>query len=242
MTEAPPRPGSRRLGPLRLGVVVPALDAADRLPATLAALNMAADTLDIDLVVADGGSTDATADTAERAGARLVAAPRGRGTQLAAGAKAVSGDWLLFVHADTVLDAGWAEAAAEFAGDPANAGRAGYFRFALDDVSPEARRLERRVAWRCRTFGLPYGDQGLLVSRARYEAVGGFRPLALMEDVDLVRRLGRRSMTALPARAVTSAERFRRGGYTRRSLRNLLCLLMFYSGLPVPLIKRIYYA
>ena len=83
-----------------------------------------------------------------------------------------------------------------------------------------ARRLERLVAWRCRVLALPYGDQGLLISRALYEAVGGFRPLPLMEDVDLVRRLGRSRLPPLPVPAVTSAERWRREGWRRRSARN----------------------
>jgi rSAM/selenodomain-associated transferase 2 len=226
--------------PVAVGIVVPALDAAAGIAETLAALRPDAEILRADLLVVDAGSTDATVARAQRAGARVVAAPRGRGGQLAAGAAAVAGDWLLFVHADTVLGEGWARAAAAFAADPANAGRAGYFRFALADDSPQARRLERRVAWRCRAFGLPYGDQGLLVARARYDAVGGYRPLPLMEDVDLVRRLGRRTMVELPVPAVTAATRFRREGYRRRALRNLACLALYFAGVPPRAIARLY--
>jgi hypothetical protein len=119
-------------------------------------------------------------------------------------------------------------------------GRAAYFAFALDDPSPEARRLERLVAWRCRALALPYGDQGLLVSRALYDAAGGFRPLPLMEDVDFVRRLGRRRLAALPPAAVTSAERWRREGWRRRSARNLACLSLWFLGVPPGAIKRLY--
>jgi rSAM/selenodomain-associated transferase 2 len=225
---------------LRLGIVVPALDTAERIGATLTALRDTGPRIATDLLVVDGGSHDATMATAQLAGARVIAAPRGRGSQLAAGAAAVTGDWLLFVHADTVLQAGWADAVAAFAADPANAERAGYFRFALDDDSAAARRLERRVAWRCRRFGLPYGDQGLLVARRRYDAVDGFKPLPLMEDVDLVRRLGWDRMAALPVAAVTSAARFRRSGYTRRSLRNLACLALYVAGVPPRAIVRLY--
>ena len=91
-------------------------------------------------------------------------------------------------------------------------------------ADPRARRLERLVAWRCRALGLPYGDQGLLLPRALLAAVGGMRPLPLMEDVDLVRRLGRRRLVALDAAAVTSAARWEREGWCRRSARNLACL------------------
>ena len=118
--------------------------------------------------------------------------------------------------------------------------RAGYFDFALDDRAAAARRLEKLVAWRCRFLGLPYGDQGLLISRALYDAVGGFAPLPLMEDVDLVRRLGRRRLARIGARCVASARRYRQDGYWRRPLRNLLCLALYFARLPPKRIARLY--
>ncbi|TDH58184.1 glycosyl transferase family 2, partial [Dankookia rubra] len=165
---------------------------------------------------------------------------RGRGPQLAAGAAAARGDWLLFLHADTRLAPGWAAAVRGFMAAAGHAGRAAYFAFALDDPSPQARRLERLVAWRCRVMALPYGDQGLLLPRALYDAVGGYRPLLLMEDVDLVRRIGRRRLAALPVEALTSAERWRRDGWRRRSARNLACLSLWFMGVPPRLIARVY--
>lgn len=189
------------------------------------------------VVVADGGSTDETRTLAEAAGARVVRAPPGRGGQLAAGAAVADTPWLLFLHADTRLAPGWPDAVRAAMATP---GRAAYARFTLDDPAPQARRLERLVAWRCRVLALPYGDQGLLISRALYEKVGGFRPLPLMEDVDLVRRLGRRRLTALPVDAVTSAARWRRDGWWRRSARNLGCLGLYFLGLPPVLIRRLY--
>ncbi|MBC4014337.1 TIGR04283 family arsenosugar biosynthesis glycosyltransferase [Siccirubricoccus deserti] len=219
-----------------LSIVVPTLDASACLPATFAALAEAG----AELVVVDGGSSDDTAAVARAAGARVVVAPRGRGIQLAAGATAAAGDWLLFLHADTRPEPGWATVVRGFIAAPGSTGRAGYFRFALDDTASEARRLERAVAWRCRVLALPYGDQGLLISRTLYDATGGFRPLPLMEDVDLVRRLGRQRLVALPAAAVTSAERWRRDGWRRRSARNLLCLSLWFLGVPPRLIRKVY--
>ena len=118
--------------------------------------------------------------------------------------------------------------------------RAGFFRFVLDSPDPRARRLERLVAWRCRALGLPYGDQGLLIHRDLLARIGGTRPLPLMEDVDLVRRLGRNRLIALSADAVTSAAKWERDGYLRRSARNLLCLSLWFAGVPPRLIARLY--
>ncbi|MDW8445221.1 MAG: glycosyltransferase [Acetobacteraceae bacterium] len=190
------------------------------------------------MIVADGGSSDDTAAIARDFGCRVVPAPRGRGSQLAAGVAEARAAWLLLLHADTRLAPGWAEAVARHMGGPP--GRAGYFRFRLDDEARAARRLERAVAWRCRVLGLPYGDQGLLVPQALLRAVGGIRPLPLMEDVDLVRRIGRRRLVGLDADAVTSAERYRRDGYLRRSARNLAILGLWFAGVPPRLLARLY--
>lgn len=220
----------------RLIILIPTYNAGPGLPAVLERLAEAQRTgLCAGLVVADGGSSDTTPAIAGRAGARLVTGATGRGAQLAAAAQAAAqiacdSDWYLFLHADTVLEPGWAGVARAFMAAPGNARRAGYFRFALDGASHRARRLERAVAWRCRTLALPYGDQGLLIRRDFYEALGGFKPWPLFEDVDLVRRIGRSRLSALPMRAVTSAARFRREGYTRRSAKNLILLTRYFLG------------
>ncbi len=190
--------------------------------------------------MADGGSADATVAIAGAGCARVIVAARGRGTQLAAGAAAAAGEWLLFLHADCLLEAGWAEAVDVFIAQSPAESRAGYFDFALDDPAAAARRVERVVAWRCRVLGLPYGDQGLLISRALYDAVGGFAPLPLMEDVDLVRRLGRRRLARIGTRCVASARRYRRDGYWRRPLRNLFCLSLYFVGMAPERIARFY--
>ncbi len=219
--------------PPEVSVVIPTLNAARVLPATVAAIRWAAE-----VIVADGGSSDDTVDAAARLGASIVNAPRGRGRQIATGVAAASHDWLLLLHADTRLGPG-AEAAARrhMIG---SAGSAGYFRFVLDSTDPRARRLERFVAWRCRVLALPYGDQALLLHRDVLRSVGGMRPLPLMEDVDLVRRLGRRRLAALDAEAVTSAAKWERDGWVLRSARNLCCLGLWFVGVPMRFIARLY--
>jgi hypothetical protein len=89
-------------------------------------------------------------------------------------------------------------------------------------------------------LALPYGDQGLLIHRDLYDQLGGYRPLPLMEDVDLVRRIGRRRLTVLPVRAETSARRWRQDGWLARSARNLVCLALFFVGVPAARIARLY--
>jgi rSAM/selenodomain-associated transferase 2 len=221
-----------------VSVVIPTLDAAEDLPQALAPL--AGSRLIREIIVSDGGSRDETLAMARAAAARLVAGPPGRGIQLAAGAAMAAGEWLLFLHADCRLMPGWEVAVAGFIGAPAAADRAGYFAFALDDPDPAARRLERMVAWRCRALALPYGDQGLLIARSLYDAVGGFAAIPLMEDVDLVRRLSRRRLAPIAATVVASARRYRSAGYLRRPLRNLLCLSLYFAGVPPRRIARLY--
>jgi rSAM/selenodomain-associated transferase 2 len=212
----------------RISVIIPALNAADTLAQLVSALQSAA--IVHQIIVVDGGSSDETIAIARAAGAAVVEAPRGRGTQLRAGAAAARTDWLLFLHADCRLLPSWDRVVMDFLAEPQAAGRAGYFDFALDDDSPSARRLERIVAWRCRILALPYGDQGLLIASALYEAVGGFAPLPLMEDVDLARRLGRQRLARIGGGCVTSPRRYRRDGYWRRPLRNLFCLSLYFAG------------
>ncbi len=229
-----------------LSVVIPALDAAATLPATLAALEVARDGgLLREVLVVDGGSADATTAVAAGWGARVLGADANRGAQLAAGGAAAAGEWLLFLHADTRLGPGWVAAARAFMAQldserPGSAQRAAAFRLVLDDADPRARRIERLADWRGRALGLPYGDQGLLIARAHYQALGGYRPLPLMEDVDLVRRIGRRRMVILDAEAVTSAARYRQGGWWLRPLRNLALLGLYFLGAPPRLLHRLY--
>lgn len=216
-----------------LTIVIPVLNAAASLGPCLAALNGADE-----IIIVDGGSTDDSAGIASRAGARVMTAPRGRGTQLRTGGAAARGDWLLFLHADTQLGAGWREAVAAHIATASDC--AGTFDLRLDDVAWQARVIERGVALRVRLLGLAYGDQGLLISRHLYDEVGGFRPLALMEDVDLARRIGRHRLRRLTATALTSAERWHRDGWIRRSARNLACLALYAAGMAPARIARIY--
>jgi rSAM/selenodomain-associated transferase 2 len=228
-----------------ISVIIPTLNAETSLAAALTALVPAAvDGVVRQVIVVDGGSTDRTLKIADHAGAEVVSAPlRGRGRQLSDGAARARFSWLLFLHSDTVLADGWHQEAACFI-DRVDTGKlppvAGAFRFMLDDLGFKPRLLEMAVSARCSLLRLPYGDQGLLIAKRLYEEVGGYRPLPLMEDVDLVRRLGRARIIILSSAAVTSSLKYRRDGYMIRSVRNATCLGLYYLRVPTRLIGKVY--
>jgi len=221
---------------LSVSAIIPALNAAASLPATLAVLRGQV----AEIIIADGGSSDGTMELAEAAGAGVISAPRGRGPQLRAAAEAATQPWLLALHADTRPGPGWQDAVAGFIALRENRTKAAHFRFALDDAAPEARRLEAMVAWRCHWLGLPYGDQGLLIARDFYQALGGYEPVPLMEDVALIRRIGRKRLRALPVEFITSAEKWQRDGWYARSARNLFCLSLWFVGVTPERIAQVY--
>lgn len=221
-----------------LSIIIPTLNAKSII--ALALRSVAAFPAEKEIIVVDGGSTDLTSALAARLGAMVVGAQRGRGVQLAAGARAAKGEWLLFVHADAVLDKDCAAAAVDFMNDPKNRRQAAVFRLKLDDPALAARRVERLAAWRARALGLPYGDQALLIASDFYAELGGFKAMPLMEDVDFVLRIGKSRLVMLDACAVTSAIRYRNEGYILRPLRNLLCLGLYFLGVPLAWIARIY--
>ena len=225
-----------------LSIVIPTLNAAQNLPSCLSALRLAARAgLPHEILVTDGGSRDGTVVLAKQSGVRVVTAEKGRGRQLQAGGQAARGTWLLFLHADTVLAGGWPGALSGFIADPSNRQRAAYCRLAFDDDRPAHRLIAAAANLRSRLLGLPYGDQALLIHRDYYRTLGEYPALPLMEDVALVRCIGRRNLTLLPGvTAITSAGRYRSDGALPRVLRNLASLIAYVVGIPPEHIARFY--
>jgi len=220
-----------------ISAIIPTLNAEATLERTLLSLN--GSPLITEIIVTDGASTDRTRGLAENFGAKLCFAEQGRGQQLAAGATQAQQNWLLFLHADTALEPGWEEEAEYFIKHyPSQS--AAVFRFTLDESHFLARALECLVRLRGFLFALPYGDQGLLISKKFYNELGGFRTIPLMEDVDIIRRIGRHHLVRLKSKAITSAERYRRNGYVIRPLKNLCCLMMYFFGVSPKFIKKFY--
>ena len=225
-----------------LSVVIAARDEARRLPALLSQL-AAAPELVWEVWLVDGGSRDGTPRLASLAGARVLHSPPGRGRQLALGVRQARGPWLLLLHADVRLPAGWAERLAAVLASDRSGGRAWYFQLAIAGRSPALRLVEGAVRLRSRWRQRPYGDQGLLLPLALYRAVGGIRPLPLMEDLDLVLRLSRRArLCSLGLALRVDGRRWLRQGVWRTTWSNLQLRRAWRRGVPADLLAQRYYS
>ena len=192
-----------------ISVIIPTLDEEQSLPALLSRLREEGhDGPGCEIIVVDGGSTDATVRLAREHGARVLTSPPGRGLQLCHGAAAASGTIFLFLHADSIFPRGGLKRIEEtLAETPELIG--GNFRLLFDGATPFSRWLIGFYAG-IRRIGLYYGDSGIFVRRSAYEAVGGIRPIALMEDFDFVRRMERLGKTCCitDPPLITSSRRF----------------------------------
>ena len=212
-----------------ISVIIPTLNAGDCLDGILSDLALA----DVSIIVADGGSHDASVALAMRAGASLAMGTSGRGTQLARGAnwatQRAQPDWFLFLHADSRLDADWALAVTLHINKHDDT--AGYFRFRAAANGWKPRLMDFCVRWRELTFGGPYGDQGLLISRDLYEDIGGYEAVPLFEDVKIIDKLkSKGALRRLPANIYTDVSAYERDGYWARTTRNLRLLKAYRRG------------
>lgn len=220
------------MGEGRISVVIPALDEEACLARAIRSV-----AADAEVIVADGCSRDRTREVAQGLGALVLSCPPSRGGQMGLGAGRSSGGWLLFLHADTWLELGWAQAIRALGPEVAG----GAFRLAIDAPGRAYRVIEAAVDVRSRFFGLPYGDQALFARRSVYDRLGGMAPIPLMEDVDLVRRLrGAGRLAFLRHRAFTSPRRWERHGVFGTSFRNWRLLALYAAGVPPSRLARMY--
>ena len=223
--------------PAPLSIIIPTLNAANDIGPCLAALTEGLGAgLVRELIITDGGSDDDIMAVADEAGAVFLTGKPGRGAQLSRAALASRGRWFLFLHADTVLAENWSDAVLRHLQE--NPDKAGYFDLRFDAKGIKSRLVAGWANLRSRLFGLPYGDQGLLISAQLYKNIGGYQSIPLMEDVDIARRLSKR-LAPLNHVVVTSAIRYQRDGWFARGWRNLSTVALYYAGRsPEKLAKR----
>lgn len=220
-----------------ISVVIPTWNEGSALPVLLRDLTPLSEHGAVELIVADGGSSDDTVAQGEAFGARVITAPRGRGRQLRAGTAEARASVLWMLHADVRVPLATLRAIARAAQHPLSTPLA--CRLSIDSPRLSLRCIALGANLRSRWFSLPYGDQGLLITRAQLDAVGGFDDVPLMEDVALAQRLRRTApIRLLPHPLLVSARRWERDGPWRRSYRNLTLLARYLRGAtPADLVK-----
>jgi rSAM/selenodomain-associated transferase 2 len=224
--------------PAMVSIVVPVLDEERALPGLLDHLASLSGSFEV--ILADGGSTDGTLDVARghRLRPLVVEATRGRASQCNAGAAAATGSVFLFLHADTRVPADATQSLAAALDDPRMAG--GNFELRFDGADRFSQLLGTWYAMQ-RRAGIYYGDSAIWVRASTFNELGGFRPLPIMEDYDLVRRLERHGPTrCLPGPAVTSARRWKRLGIPRTVFAWVAIRWLFLAGVDPRRLARLY--
>ena len=209
-----------------ISVIIPTLNEAMRIGDSLA---LVLSEPGIEVVVADGGGTDATCSIARAYGARVVTSPPGRARQMNAGASVATGEILLFLHADTIPPAGFANSIRQALDRPKTIG--GAFRIRLDDRTPSLTLVEKLINLRSILISAPYGDQGLFMRASTFRDLGGYRETPILEDVIMIRRLKRKGRIAmLSDPVVTSARRWQRLGILKTFLLHRGVMLAYALG------------
>ena len=224
-----------------LSVVIPTLEEASRLPLLLADLQRWPGELEV--VVCDAGSRDPTRQVAELAGASVVISPTsGRGPQLRWGVDHSRHAWVLVLHADSRLPDPWHRRVRQVLSQSNARFSAWHFDFKVDaEARPMLWLLEQMVNLRSRWLQRPYGDQGLLIHRELYEQVGGYRPLALMEDLDLVERLSQvTTIRSLNCALLTSTARWQQRSVLKQAWRNARLRWLWRQGRSTQQLLRMY--
>jgi len=222
-----------------ISIIIPALNEADNIGACIESL--LTESGDFQIIVADGGSSDRTREIAAGyQGITIVDSGRGRGMQMNRGASVASGEILLFLHADTVLEQGWSSIILSALENPSIAG--GAFTFAVDNPSWKYRLVEAWVKLRCSLCDLPYGDQAIFARKYVFVSLKGYRNIPLMEDVDLVermRKIGRIAM--LDKKAFTSERRWAKRGLIGTAATNQVIMTLYKLGVSPERLFELYY-
>jgi rSAM/selenodomain-associated transferase 2 len=219
-----------------ISVIIPTLNEAPNLAKTLAAVTGFEN---VETIVVDGGSTDRTVDIARGHDVRVLSGPQGKAVQMNLGAMAASGEFIVFLHADTVMPEGWIDHVRRKMQQPGVV--AGAFELRVDCDRPGLRLIEALANFRSRRFGMPYGDQAIFIKADIFRALGGFPNQPIMEDFELVRRLHKRGKVSIaPAAVVTSARRWKERGIWATTAINQVLIVAYSLGISPRLLVRLY--
>jgi rSAM/selenodomain-associated transferase 2 len=222
----------------RISIIIPALNEADAIEKAIASTSPS---LNVEVIVVDGGSRDDTISLAQNKGAKAIASPAGRAYQMNLGAQAATGDILLFLHADTGLPPKFDALVRAALRSGQRMPIAGAFLLKIDAASPKLRWVEWGVKWRSHLFQMPYGDQAIFLRAETFHRMGGFPELPIMEDFELVRRLKRQGQIAIvSAPVVTSARRWLQRGVLVTTIVNQMVILGYFLGIKKERLRQFY--
>jgi uncharacterized protein len=236
---------TQNLAESKISIVIPALNEAKTITKIIASIHPLPN---VEVILVDGGSIDDTVRISQELGIQVISSPKGRAHQMNVGAKAATGEILLFLHADTVLPLGFEQMvrstlqpSLEGQGDEGTGRRgdkgeivpiAGAFTLNIDDPMPSLRWIERLVAWRSKWRQMPYGDQAIFLTAETFRSIGGFVEMPIMEDFELIKRLqrlGRIEILATPV--ITSARRWLQRGVWQTTLINQGIIIGYAIGI-----------
>ena len=225
-----------------LSIIIPTLNEANHLPLLFADLN--AWPYNFDLKIVDGGSTDLTIAIAQIQGLNVINSPKkNRGYQLSIGALEAKCDWLLFLHADSRLEKKWFKNLLKILNKKRSKNYAWYFDFRIKNHKLEFRILEVAVALRSYFFQRPYGDQGLLLHKELYHQSGGFSPLKIMEDLDLITRITKsQKVKRIGSSIYTDDKKWGKSNIIRRAITNARLRAKWRKGCNVDNLSKEYYS
>ncbi len=211
---------------LRISIIIPVLNEANTIARVISTARNAEN---VEIIVADGGSSDGTVEIAQNRADRSISTTPGRATQMNAGAAASTGDILLFLHADTLLPRGYDSLVRQALAKPSSV--AGAFELKIDGRRLCLRLVETGVNWRSNFLQMPYGDQAIFLSSATFDKIGGFPDLPLMEDFEFVRRLKKQGrIEILPLPVLTSARRWQQVGVLKTTIVNQIVIIAYFLG------------
>ncbi len=220
----------------KISVIIPALNEEDRIDSHLRLL---CGRPGVEIIVADGGSLDGTAEAAAGCGARVVRADLGRAKQMNTARREAHGDILLFLHADTKLPQDFEKQVQDVLNRPGTS--AGAFLLRIDSPGFGLRLIEYVANLRSKWLQAPYGDQAIFVSARVFDEIGGYPEMPIMEDFELIRRLRRKGRIAIaPGRARTSSRRWRNLGLVRTTITNWSIVVGYWLGVSPARLERWY--